>query len=164
VTISAADRFSTGPARFVFLLEDPRGEPVANASVHLRFSFIDPVRDDRKTLKSELSATPVDAPRTHKLQSITTPCIEPTNFFASKFAFVSPHPHKVTVQCAYLSSATCGLPTIASAAFLLHSILPSRGTPAHSGGGARCYPVNPVMLSRQCSLDITALQPIEYQQ
>lgn len=67
VTVSAADRFAIGPTRFVFLLANPLGKPVTNAQVHMRFFYIDPVRNDRKTFKVDFDATQVELDQAYEL-------------------------------------------------------------------------------------------------
>lgn len=67
VTLAGEEQLAFGPSRFVFALQDTRGQPVANARAHLKFFFIDPNADDRKTFKTEVDAEPVTLARAYSL-------------------------------------------------------------------------------------------------
>ncbi|HUF53793.1 MAG TPA: hypothetical protein VMR52_08475 [Dehalococcoidia bacterium] len=94
VTIASPQSLSIGAARFVFLLEDARGNPATNASIRLRFYFIDPLRDNRKTIKNSVSATEVELDRQYSLTQEDGSAVAvgpgPTGVFATEVAFDQP--------------------------------------------------------------------------
>ena len=66
--LAVTSDLAVGPSRFIVELVDPAGGPeVTGARLHLRFFFIDPVRQNRKTYKNETDTVPikVSTPYTH---------------------------------------------------------------------------------------------------
>jgi hypothetical protein len=92
--ISASDGFAIGPTRFIFLLENARGQPETNADVHLKFYFIDPVRDNRKTIKNEIDATPLELDREYEVTAADGTAISMgpgrTGIYSIQIAFDQP--------------------------------------------------------------------------
>jgi hypothetical protein len=94
VKVASTDRLALGPARFVFLLQNARGQPVPDARVHVEFFFIDPVRNNRKTLKFGVDAMPIELAESHVLTRTDGTSITlgpgPTGVYANAVAFDQP--------------------------------------------------------------------------
>jgi hypothetical protein len=69
-SITIADRALTvGPSPFIFSMSDPEsGKLISGARPHLRFSFIDPRANNRKTYKAQIDAAEIEFAQGYELQ------------------------------------------------------------------------------------------------
>ncbi|MEX2390960.1 MAG: hypothetical protein WD904_05125 [Dehalococcoidia bacterium] len=94
VTIAAPEQLEIGPSRFVFALDDPRQRPVLNARAHVKFYFIDPKANNRKTIKSSVDAAQVSLEKRYSFtrddgETVTMGPGE-TGVYANEIAFDQP--------------------------------------------------------------------------